>query len=291
MSIIDIVGQTCKGWTAISYHHGDSRGNAYWLCECECGNTRIISGYCFRHGKISLCQCHYINKMLNRRFGSLIVVEFSCMKKRQYYFLCKCDCGNEKVVRAGHLLDGTTISCGCHRIKLAKERYADRLVGKRFGHWTVKCKSHSDKDRRNHWLCVCDCGTERSVGGDALQKGDSLSCGCSRVSRGEEEISSILDELDICYIREYKFDDCVDVRNLRFDFFLPDYDMCIEFHGLQHFEAVEYFGGEERLINQQRRDKIKRDFCKNNGLTLLEIPYHEKHLKEKIEFVLKNLKT
>ena len=51
--------------------------------------------------------------------------------------------------------------------------------------------------------------------------------------------------------------------------------MCIEYDGEQHFKPIEYFGGEAHFKIQQKHDKIKDDFCKENGISLLRIPYYK----------------
>jgi hypothetical protein len=51
------------------------------------------------------------------------------------------------------------------------------LVGKRFGRWTV-LGEHPERRRGRHWLCRCDCGTERTVRENNLRYGSSKSCGC-----------------------------------------------------------------------------------------------------------------
>jgi hypothetical protein len=54
---------------------------------------------------------------------------------------------------------------------------------------------------------------------------------------------------------------------------LSEYNICIEYQGEQHYKAVEFFGGKDQFKTQQKLDKIKRDYCKNNNIKLLEIPY------------------
>lgn len=49
------------------------------------------------------------------------------------------------------------------------------LTGQRFGRWIVVRYSHSNGA---HWLCRCDCGTEKTVAGGSLRNGSSKSCGC-----------------------------------------------------------------------------------------------------------------
>jgi very-short-patch-repair endonuclease len=108
--------------------------------------------------------------------------------------------------------------------------------------------------------------------------------GCSRCSssKGEMFIERYLIEKSINYIRQKEFSGCFFKRNLKFDFFLPDFGICIEFDGIQHFKPVERFGGIEYYKYVSNCDKIKEDFCQKEGLRLLRIPYNQFKNIEKI---------
>ena len=81
---------------------------------------------------------------------------------------------------------------------------------------------------------------------------------------------------------------------LRFDFFLPKYNILIEYDGEQHFTNSSYYGGENEFNKRIEYDNIKNTYCKNNDIFLLRIPYKykpSKH-KDKIEkIILDYLKT
>ena len=62
---------------------------------------------------------------------------------------------------------------------------------------------------------------------------------------------------------------------MQYDFFIPSKNICIEYDGVQHFKPIEYFGGDKNFKSQLIKDKIKSDFCKNNGIKLVRIPYYE----------------
>lgn len=116
-----------------------------------------------------------------------------------------------------------------------------------------------------------------------LQKpnGHLNGAGCPKCSqsRGEEKIQVLLEREMICYVKEKAFTDCANKRPLKFDFYLPDYNLCIEYQGKQHYEPVEQFGGKEAFLDLQRRDQIKRDYCASHGIKLIEIKYNESVLK------------
>lgn len=98
-------------------------------------------------------------------------------------------------------------------------------------------------------------------------------CPKCKSSIGEKKICEILQELNIYYIEQYRFNDCRNKRPLPFDFYLPDHNACIEYQGGQHYFAVTYFGGQDKFEDQQKKDEIKRIYCKNNDIKLIEIPY------------------
>lgn len=111
---------------------------------------------------------------------------------------------------------------------------------------------------------------------------------CAPISKGEDEVIRILNYLNIKYIPQYKINDCRDKLPLPFDFYLPDYNVLIEYQGLQHYSPSIKFGGEEAFKIRQYHDQIKRDYCIKNKIKLLEIPYWyfdniEKMLKDKLK--------
>lgn len=98
-------------------------------------------------------------------------------------------------------------------------------------------------------------------------------CGCPNCygSKGEIAIKKFLDSKNIKYTQQKTFNDCKHKGLLRFDFYLDDFNTVVEFHGIQHFEPIAYFGGEEGFKLTQERDKIKKDYCATNGITMLEL--------------------
>lgn len=113
-------------------------------------------------------------KLIGKRFGRLVVLDYLGVKKRRTNWLCRCDCGTEKEFNAGALSQGTS-SCGC----LFRERlHRLNLAGRRFGRLVVLVRLKSDSRRCYRWLCRCDCGTEKIVGVKNLMNRSTNSCGC-----------------------------------------------------------------------------------------------------------------
>ena len=107
-----------------------------------------------------------------------------------------------------------------------------------------------------------------------LKNGQSTSCGClQNKSVMEAYIKNILIENSVVYISQKKFDDCKDIFPLPFDFYLPEYKILIECDGIQHFQPVEYFGGDENFEIVQRHDSIKNNYCLKNNMKIIRLPY------------------
>ena len=144
------------------------------------------------------------------------------------------------------------------------------LTGKQFGKWTVINKS----GRRNsagaiYWNCKCECGIEKEVLGTSLRQGLSLSCGAhNNISKGNEKIKQILLEAEIPFEIEKTFDGCKDRKLLPFDFFVNN-QYLIEYDGQQHYDINSKFDYEYTHYH----DEIKSQWCKNNHIPLIRIPY------------------
>lgn len=130
-------------------------------------------------------------------------------------------------------------------------------------------------------LIKFDCSHEPNwITPDNLKKGQY--CPICKESKGEKIIRLYLEKNNIEFTQEHRFDDCRHKRSLPFDFYIPSKNLCIEFDGEQHYRANNYFGGEEKLKVTQKRDEIKNEYCRDNGINLLRIPYRELDNIEKI---------
>jgi len=106
----------------------------------------------------------------------------------------------------------------------------------------------------------------------------------SKMSWGELMISHILESKNIKYLFNKSLKDCISSSRLRFDFYLPKYNCCIEFDGKQHFESCEFFGGDEEFKKLKIRDNIKNEWCEVNEIKLLRLNYLQK--KDEIENIV-----
>jgi hypothetical protein len=131
------------------------------------------------------------------------------------------------------------------------------------------------------WKCE-DCGCSYLMAGSKKCGNEPRGCPVCNESNMEKRIRKTLSKNKINFISQKRFDDCRDISSLPFDFYLPDYNLACEAQGLQHTVIVPHFGGEEGFIKRQYHDQIKRDYCKNNNIRLLEISYLDYKNIEKI---------
>ena len=274
--------------------------DTYWECKCECGNITTVRGTDLRSGKVKSCGClrghsginGFINEVGNK-YGRLTVIERAENDDKYTRWKCKCDCGKEVIVRAAALRSGSTQSCGCYHLDKCKEpkgpriydNYltnepdeiplgeAENLRGQRFGKLIPLYRVKVESDQTcAFWKCQCDCGNITIARASALKANKVMSCGCSVKSHGEIKIKELLLDNNLSFKQEHWFNDCKDTNPLRFDFYVNDLYL-IEFDGKQHFEPIDYFGGEKKLKSQQKKDNIKNKYCKNHNIPLIRIPY------------------
>jgi len=100
-------------------------------------------------------------------------------------------------------------------------------------------------------------------------------CPYCNESKGENKIQYFLKKKIINFSRQKKFKDCINPKTnnlLRFDFYLPDYNLLIEYDGEQHYIFSGYYT-EENFYKIKIFDKIKDNYCKKNNINLLRISY------------------
>lgn len=116
--------------------------------------------------------------LTGQRFGHWLVLREASRRGSYRYWVCSCDCGNQKEVLHHSLLAGTSVSCGCS----GQTGRKSTKTGTRFGRWVVIGATHNNRGHMSV-LCRCDCGTERIVRISGLLNGTSQSCTCLRLER------------------------------------------------------------------------------------------------------------
>lgn len=99
-----------------------SRKGVYWICKCECGNTKSIKSDSLKSGVSKSCGCLQselrTNNIVGQRFGKLTVISRAKNPNNREtehhaYWRCLCDCGNYHSARGSDLKSGNVQSCGC----------------------------------------------------------------------------------------------------------------------------------------------------------------------------------
>ena len=93
------------------------------------------------------------------------------------------------------------------------------------------------------------------------------------MSKGEDKIQRYLKANKIQFKEQKTFAACKHQRVLPFDFYLPSHKILIEYQGQQHYKAIDFFGGKEALIQQKKRDRIKKRYARKRNIKLIIISY------------------
>lgn len=293
-----------------------------WLCVCDCGEERVVLT---RHlTKMIVTACKKCSKervkgnlkekfertwiddgfvynkstnadLTNQVFGWLTVIEKTEKPKdapendRSIWWKCQCVCKEYVNVRTSNLTNKITTSCGCKKRK--------KLDGEKFNSLTViEDSGRRNKSRKVIWKCRCDCGNICYVPTDHLTLGVQYSCGCLN-SKGEAKIIELLIKMNEKFNTQHAFDSCISpysTRKLRFDFYLEKYNLLIEYDGEQHFKFSGGWYDHENYRLEKMRDDSKDNWCVQNKIPLLRIPYtdfdnlDEDFLKNAIACTLRN---
>ena len=285
--MVNMVGQKIGNLIVTGRDNSKPKGSGkpiYWLCDClACGskNNSIDGRHLRGKNPQTACGCQRGDSVnwLNKKQGRLLIIEdlHKTTKDRHKIWKYKCDCGNEGEISSSSLRQGTK-SCGCLTKEATNKSNKNNLVGQKFEHLLV-IEETSDRNYKGNilWKCKCDCGRECFASTPSLIKGDKKSCGCISISKGVERIIQLLQENNIPFEREKRFDDCKDVYPLPFDFYVNN-EYIIEFDGEQHFKPVESWGGFQAYLRTIQHDNIKNEWCFKNNIPIIRLNYKIKFL-------------
>lgn len=261
----------------------DGSGRRYWHCKCKCGTEIDVIAQSLTQLRTKSCGCYNrevasknsAKDISNQRFGKLTAIKATDDRDNQGGIIweCQCDCGNMTYVSTHSLMSGNTSSCGkCgyHHSIISKN-----LIGQVFGKLIVVEKTDErDNNGEIIWRCKCECGSYSKVRTSALTSNNVQSCGCIH-SRGEDKIAMLLQNANIPFYTQYTFENCRfpdSNAKARFDIYINNY--LIEFDGIQHYQTKNSgWDTEEHLERTQAHDAYKNQWCKDNNIPLIRIPY------------------
>lgn len=204
-----------------------------------------------------------------QKFGKLTVLYRVKSNDHRTKWLCQCDCGNTCVRDGCNLKAGIAVQCDhCS----GQKKYKKIQIGDKFGKLTVIKELPKRSIGGNKiFLCQCECGNYIEVKSNSLNCKERLSCGCIN-SKGELSISQILNKNKILFKQQKIFQTCKDKNYLPFDFFVNN-KYLIEFDGEQHYRNTDFFGGTKAFNLRKKHDNYKNQWCKENNIPLIRIPY------------------
>ena len=218
---------------------------------------------------------YFINELKEINNDIEILGEYKGSKTK---IKCKCKIdGYEWEATPNSLLNGTGCpKCGGN-IKKTTEEFKQEI--KEINNDIEVFGEYINNRTKIKCRCKID-GYEWEAIPDSLLRGQ----GCPKCSesKGEKRVAKFLDNRNIDYERQYKFNNCKSKKELPFDFYIPSLNVAIEYDGRQHYEIVEYFGGLDDFIGIKIRDIIKTIYCKENNIKLIRIAYWDFDNIEKI---------
>lgn len=215
---------------------------------------------CFPNKKNNLDKTKdkFLSYMKTTPFFKDFSFDYEKTRARDIIYSTCTNCGKRNGKFIYDYLKGKKCKCLCNTEQLTNEEYQKRLgIG-----YTLM----SDYQGWNSQVILKheDCGFIYKT------NAKRVCCPKCKGSKGEKEIRYLLKTWNINFIEQYQ----IKIKNhlLRIDFYLPDYDLYIEFQGIQHYTPVPFFGGEQSLQKQVEYDQLKREYLGNK---LLEIKYDE----------------
>lgn len=204
----DLTGQGFGRLTVLERAASDPRGyGTTWVCRCACGELTKVPARTLRSGSTTSCGCYQRERsaqvkreraahqhteqlaaMIGRRFHRFVVMAFHDSGPRELRYLCRCDCGAERVVGRQALVEGRRKSCGClRRERFLREfagkpkRRTSKYTGHRFGYLTV-VRTTRDRNGYSALECRCVCGRTILATSHSLVSGKRHSCGCDPIA-------------------------------------------------------------------------------------------------------------
>lgn len=263
----EILGEYINNATKITVRHNKC-GNVY-----DIRPTHLLhKARCRYCSNVFKKDKDWINNRLKEINSDIVVIGEVINMNRKVK--CRCSKGHEFISIPSNLLKGHGCSVcsgnAKHTVASLEKLLQEKQVDDSYKILSIidhKVKVYHSK-----------CGHTYTTSKQSIFAGSGCVKCCS--SKGENEVRRVLLEMNKEFIEQYKFKECKYKRELPFDFFLPKENTCIEFDGEQHFTPYRYKkkgieSSKEKFISTKRNDKIKDNFCKDNSIKLIRIPYYD----------------
>lgn len=188
--------------------------------------------------------------------GNIFHMRFNNFKDGKH----RCECKSKPLVLTYEYVKNYIESCG---YKLLSKEYKNNST-----YLLVWCGNSNHKPYKVKFNNFKDCNSRCPE--------------CNTNSKGEEKIKEILIKYNIKFNPQYLFNDCRNTRPLPFDFYLPQYNIAIEYDGRQHYKLDCFNMNLLDLMNLKYNDNKKTQYCNDNNIKLIRIPYWDFNNIEKI---------
>jgi len=245
----------------------------------ECGGIYEVSLNHFMEGR--RCPCEHLTRKA-KEFAK----EFKVASEGEYEQLSPYVRVHDKI-KVKHLSCGTIYTvepnawnrgtrcpkCFGKNRKTTKQ-FSEEVEGLSKGRYELlegqKYKNNKTKLKFRH---IGGCGAVYEATPKDFLRGNR--CPHCKSSKGERLVRHTLKDIGVAFEEEKCYEDLKNNgKYLPYDFYIPTSNLLIEYDGMQHFKPTGYFGGEEKLESQKRRDKLKNEYATKNNIRLLRIPYY-----------------
>ena len=263
----------------------ENRSFIYIIIKCKDGHISKMKWDNFQQNKGCKYCANNVKFTLDEIKEYIEKFEYKLLGVEEKYIILQCEKNHKPYKTEFRAFKNHNSRCPyCYEERRGEEtKHSYEYVREYIEKFEYKLLSTKYKNENDKLLIQCPKGHIYKTNFRNFKHKDNR-CPICKESKGERKISYVLDKLNIKYEPQYKFKNCKHKQMLPFDFYLSKYNICIEYQGQQHYEKIEYFGGEKKFNIQKERDEIKRNYCKDNNIRLIEIPYWE---YDNIEEILK----
>lgn len=291
----EMIGKRFGKLMVLSFE-GVRNEKAIFKCRCDCDQEIIARGADLKSGNTTSCGCSKKETMYKKygdtwssfigtKINHLTAIEFIGTKNNKSIFKFLCDCGNTVISSAYNVKSGHIKSCGCQMKETIHKKYEEAwnsFIGTKVNFLTAT-KFVGTKNGKAMFEFECECGNKVILSAYTVRSGKTKSCGCIGRSYGEAYISKLLNNSNILYKKQQSFGDLYaedTKRPLYYDFAILNENneivRLIEYDGLQHFQPVDRFGGEEKFARCQYLDNLKNQYALSHNIPLVRIPYSKR---------------
>lgn len=284
-----------KGCELINIEHKNNMTIIEYKGECGCIVKERLSnfknkkhGNCNKHGYKTIYNIGMV-KQYFEKYGCTLITDIYIDTSQILEYIASC--GHKYTSTFQNFKNSKQKKCN-NCINLLKYTMDD--VIEFFNNRGCKLLTNNYINAAQELKYIAKCGHETTGTFTEFKQFNGLYCDDCRKSKstGEKIICDYLKKNNIKYIDEKTFENCKYINDLRFDFYIPDKNLLIEFDGNHHFYYKKIFSDDAKKIKYNtiyKKDMIKNLFCYKNNIKLIRISYN--NLKNLDDVLDNNINT